>query len=58
MIATPGLTQSTLVLYAYEIGSQFDYQLNYYMTAPFGLDPSKLADQTSLDDARVAASTA
>lgn len=40
--ASPGLTQTTLVLYAYEIGSQFDFQMNYYMTTPFGINPAKL----------------
>ena len=40
--ASPGLTQSTLVVYAYEAGSQFDFQMNYYMTNPHGIDPSRL----------------
>ncbi|KAL9632698.1 MAG: hypothetical protein Q9204_003688 [Flavoplaca sp. TL-2023a] len=40
---SPGLVQSTLVVYAYEAGSQFDFQMNYYMTDPHGIDPSRLA---------------
>ncbi|KAL8865118.1 MAG: hypothetical protein Q9174_007060, partial [Haloplaca sp. 1 TL-2023] len=40
---SPGLTQGTLVVYAYEAGSQFDFQMNYYMTNPHGIDPAKLA---------------
>lgn len=43
--ASPGLTQSTLVVYAYAIGSFFDFQMNYYMSTPYGIDPAKL--QTS-----------
>ncbi|KAL8640713.1 MAG: hypothetical protein Q9226_008715 [Calogaya cf. arnoldii] len=39
---SPGLVQSTLVVYAYEAGSQFDFQMNYYMTNPHGIDPSRL----------------
>ena len=39
-IASPGLTQATLVVYAYEVGSQFDFEMNYYMTAPYGINPA------------------
>lgn len=40
--ATPGLKQSTLVVYAYAIGSKFDFQMNYYMSTPYGIDPSAI----------------
>ncbi len=40
--ASPGLTQSTLVVYAYAVGSYFDYQMNYYMSRPVGLNPASL----------------
>ncbi|KAL8993671.1 MAG: hypothetical protein Q9169_006171 [Polycauliona sp. 2 TL-2023] len=43
VVPSPGLGQSTLVVYAYEAGSQFDFQMNYYMTSPHGIDPARLA---------------
>ena len=46
--ASPGLGQGTLVLYAYEIGSQFDFQMNYYMTTPDGINPARLGVQLDL----------
>ncbi|KAL6717808.1 hypothetical protein ACLMJK_003893 [Lecanora helva] len=39
---SPGLTQSTLAIYAYEVGSQFDFQMNYYMSTPQGINPARL----------------
>ena len=41
-VASPGLTQGTLVVYAYAVGSFFDYQMNYYMTEPYGVDPAAI----------------
>ena len=34
--------QGTLVVYAYAVGSYFDYQMNYYMSAPYGIDPAQI----------------
>lgn len=42
--ALPKLTGSTLVLYAYAIGSQFDFTMNYYMSKPYGINPATLAE--------------
>ena len=44
MLATPKLTQSTLVVYAYAVGSYFDYQMNIYMSTPYGLNPARIQD--------------
>ncbi|KAF6236900.1 hypothetical protein HO173_005191 [Letharia columbiana] len=41
---SPGLTQATLVIYAYAIGSFFDFQMNYYMSAPYGIDPASIQE--------------
>ncbi|KAL9073104.1 MAG: hypothetical protein Q9161_003158 [Pseudevernia consocians] len=41
---SPGLTQSTLVVYAYAVGSYFDFQMNYYMSQPYGINPASIAD--------------
>lgn len=41
-LASPGLTQGTLVVYAYAVGSLFDFQMNYYMSTPSAIDPSTL----------------
>ena len=40
--ASPGLTQATLVVYAYAVGSYFDFQMNYYMTQPYGIRPASI----------------
>lgn len=40
--ASPGLTQATLVVYAYAVGSYFDFQMNYYMSAPYGINPATI----------------
>ncbi|KAL8992587.1 MAG: hypothetical protein Q9169_006985 [Polycauliona sp. 2 TL-2023] len=55
VVPSPGLGQSTLVVYAYEAGSQFDFQMNYYMTNPHGIDPARLAP--GLGAANVSTST-
>lgn len=39
---SPGLTQATLVVYAYAVGSYFDFQMNYYMSAPYGINPATI----------------
>ena len=52
-LASSGLTQGTLVVYVYEIGSEFDFQMNYYMTTPYGIDPSTFG-QTSASSAESA----
>lgn len=44
-LASPGLTQATLVVYAYAVGSYFDFQMNYYMSAPYGINPASIKDQ-------------
>ena len=56
--AVPKLTQSTLVLYAYAIGSKFDFTMNYYMSQPYGINPAKLEEAfaaDSLDNASASA---
>ena len=42
--ASPGLVQPTLVVYAYAVGSYFDFQMNYYMSSPYGINPATLQD--------------
>jgi len=42
--ALPKLRESTLVLYAYAIGSQFDFTMNYYMSKPYGINPATLVN--------------
>ncbi|CAD6584008.1 MAG: hypothetical protein ASARMPRED_001576 [Alectoria sarmentosa] len=39
---SPGLTQATLVVYAYAVGSYFDFQMNYYMSSPYGINPASI----------------
>ena len=34
----------TMVLYAYEIGSEFDTVMNLYMTNPRGINPAAFED--------------
>ena len=41
-IANGKLTDSSLVIYFYTQGSFFDYQLNEYMTRPYGINPATL----------------
>lgn len=46
------------MLYAYEIGSKFDFTMNYYMTAPYGINPATLgtADNMTVFDPSVVVS--
>lgn len=48
------------MVYAYEVGSQFDFQLNYEMSVPQGIDPARLGQTSSqsLSAASVPASAA
>lgn len=43
-------------MYAYAVGSQFDFQMNYYMSYPFGINPATLG--RGLTAARIPASAA
>lgn len=29
-------------MYAYAVGSEFDFQMNYYMSTPYGINPSTI----------------
>lgn len=44
ILASPGLTQATLVVYAYAVGSYFDFQMNYYMSEPYGINPASIQE--------------
>lgn len=56
--ASPGLGQSTLTVYVYEVGSQFDFQMNYYMSEPYGINPANIGGGADLSAARVPVDTA
>ncbi|KAL9130934.1 MAG: hypothetical protein Q9175_006890 [Cornicularia normoerica] len=42
---SPGLTHPTLVVYVYAVGSYFDFQMNYYMSAPYGINPAAIQEK-------------